>query len=94
MLQNFIGLKVEVLSSPNKSLVKKRGTIIDETLNTIVLELQEKKQKQRTKKIRISKKGLVLKDQDGVILNLSEAIFRPEDRTKKLYKSWLIAWQK
>ncbi|MCX8163217.1 MAG: ribonuclease P protein subunit [Candidatus Micrarchaeota archaeon] len=86
MLQNWIGLEVKIISSPNILLVGKRGKIIDETLNTIVLRT-------KNKDIIVPKKGVILKHKNH-ILNLSQAICKPEDRTKKLYKSWLIRWQR
>ncbi|MEM4137640.1 MAG: ribonuclease P protein subunit [Candidatus Anstonellaceae archaeon] len=86
MLKNWIGLDVKVISSPNILLVGKRGKIIFETLNTVVLRT-------KNKDLILPKKGLVLKHKNH-ILNLSLAICRPEDRIKKLYKSWLRVWQK
>jgi RNase P/RNase MRP subunit p29 len=87
LLDNWMGLKVKIISAPNFNLVNKRGMIIDETTNTIKLL-------SKGKILVIPKKGVVLKTSTNELIDLSEAILRPEDRTKKLYKSWLRLWQK
>ena len=79
----FIGLKVHVTSVKNKSLDLK-GTIIDETKNTIKIEGMDKQEKI------IPKNGTLFVFEipngekieiDGDILSI-----RPEDRIKKRFK--------
>jgi ribonuclease P protein subunit POP4 len=79
----FIGLNVHAVSKNNKSLNLK-GTIIDETKNTIKIEGMDK-----TEKV-IPKNGTVFVfeipngekvEVDGNILSI-----RPEDRIKKRFK--------
>lgn len=81
----FIGLDLGISKSHNKQLVGIRGTIIDETRNTLVL-------RQRSKIIRIPK--------DIVHLNMSlpfnktievdgrSIVARPEDRIKMRVRRW------
>ena len=79
----FIGLKVHVTNAKNKSLDLK-GTIIDETKNTIKIEGADNAEKL------IPKKGSIFVFEipngekieiDGNILSI-----RPEDRIKKRFK--------
>ena len=79
----FIGLKVHVTSKKNESLNLK-GTIIDETKNTIKIEAMD-----NTEKL-IPKNGSIFVfeipngekiEVDGNILSI-----RPEDRIKKRFK--------
>ena len=81
MVEEWIGLRVRIANSPNPNDVGARGEIIGETLNTITL-LTDKNQRKT-----IQKKGAraqVLGS--NKYLELAQAVFRPEDRTKKLYK--------
>ena len=79
----FIGLKVHATSAKNKSLDLK-GTIIDETKNTIKIEEDDNAEKM------IPKRGSIFVFElpngekveiDGDILSI-----RPEDRIKKRFK--------
>ena len=74
----FIGLKVHVTGKKNKSLNLK-GTIIDETKNTIKIEAMD-----NTEKV-VPKKGslFVFEIPNGEKNILS---IRPEDRIKKRFK--------
>jgi len=79
----FIGLKVHVTNMKNKSLNLK-GTIIDETKNTIKIEGMD-----NTEKI-IPKKGnlFVFEIPNGEKVEIDGNILsiRPEDRIKKRFK--------
>ncbi len=79
----FIGLKVSVTSISNDSL-KLCGTIIDETKNSIIVEVKEDIEK------RIPKKGSIflfeLPNGDKVEVNGNILSIRPEDRIKKRFK--------
>ena len=79
----FRGLKVSVTSISNDSL-KLCGTIIDETKNSIIVEVKEDIEK------RIPKKGSIflfeLPNGDKVEVNGNILSIRPEDRIKKRFK--------
>ena len=79
----FIGLKVSVTSISNDSL-NLCGTIIDETKNSIIVEVKEDIEK------RIPKKGSIflfeLPNGDKVEVNGNILSIRPEDRIKKRFK--------
>jgi ribonuclease P protein subunit POP4 len=78
MYDEFIGLQLEVIQSKNNSLIGKKGKIIDETKNLIIIE-QDKK---------ISK---ILKKDSVFLINDKKVIGdkiqkRPEDRIKLVKK--------
>ncbi len=79
----FIGLNVSVSSISNKSL-KLRGTVIDETKNTIKVEVNEDVEKI------IPKDGSIfifeLPTGEKVEINGNILSIRPEDRIKKRFK--------
>ena len=79
----FIGLKVHVTSKKNKSLNLK-GTIIDETKNTIKIEDENNHEKI------IPKNGSIfvfeLSNGEKVEINGNILSIRPEDRIKKRFK--------
>ena len=79
----FIGLKVHVTSVKNKSLDLK-GTIIDETKNTIRIEEDDNTEKM------IPKKGSLfvfeLPNGEKVEIDGNILSIRPEDRIKKRFK--------
>jgi|GEM_PF-4452651 RNase P/RNase MRP subunit p29 len=85
MLQNWIGLKVKIISSPNLNLVNKSGSILYEQTNSLVIC-------ENFNEIILPKKGLVLKTANNKIMDMNLALCRPEERTKKLYKGWLVKW--
>ena len=79
----FIGLKVHVTNEKNKSLDLK-GTIIDETKNTIKIEVDENTEKMIPKNGNLFVFELPNGEKveiDGNILSI-----RPEDRIKKRFK--------
>ena len=79
----FIGLKVHVTNEKNKSLDLK-GTIIDETKNTIRIEEDDNTEKM------IPKKGSLfvfeLPNGEKVEIDGNILSIRPEDRIKKRFK--------
>ena len=79
----FIGLKVHVTSKKNESLNLK-GTIIDETKNTIKIEGEDNAEKM------IPKTGTLfvfeLPDGEKVEIDGNILSIRPEDRIKKRFK--------
>ena len=79
----FIGLKVHATNMKNKSLDLK-GTIIDETKNTIKIEEEDNAEKL------IPKKGSIfvfeLPNGEKVEIDGNILSIRPEDRIKKRFK--------
>jgi len=81
MVQEWIGLKVKIISSTNPNNIGLEGEIVDETLNTICV--LTKKNERKT----VAKKGARAKIiSSGSMLELGDAIMRPQDRSKRLYK--------
>ena len=77
----LIGLEAEVLEDSNPCNVKIRGTVLDETMNTITIDHDGAK--------RIAKKNAVFKFKlNGEAVKVEGAALngRPEDRVKKTIK--------
>ncbi|HII15292.1 MAG TPA: ribonuclease P protein subunit [Nanoarchaeota archaeon] len=75
----LIGLEIEVVTSPNSSLVGIKGKIIDETRNTLRIQ-------GRGKVLTIMKNAIVFRASIGgriVEIDGSSIMGRPEDRIKK-----------
>jgi len=81
MVEEWIGLHVRIIGSPNPNNIGVDGEIVDETLNTITILTEDDKRKTIPKK---GGRAQVLGSKK--YLELAHAVFRPEDRTKKLYK--------
>jgi len=79
MYEEFIGLPIEVVRSNNKSLIGKKGRVIDETQNLLIIEEEEKKIS------KILKKGTIFKINNKII-NGNKINKRPEDRVKLIKK--------
>jgi len=74
----LIGLEVEVIKDSNPYNIKLRGTVIDESRNTLIIK--------NKKNQRIAKKNAVFKfklDGESVKVEGKTLIGRPEDRVKK-----------
>ncbi len=80
----LIGLKVRILNHPDSSLVGVSGIVVDETLNTIMIQGSDGKPK------RILKRGALfefrLPDGKSVRLWGEEILARPEDRAKRIMR--------
>lgn len=75
----LIGLGIEIIASPNKSLVGKCGTITDETRSTITIE-----ERGKFKKVLKSQITFKAKFQGKVVeVPGCELISRPEERIKR-----------
>ena len=77
----LVGLTVEVLEDSNSSNVCMKGVVIDETMNTIIVESCGAK--------RVAKKNAVFKfnlNGEAVKVEGSALQGRPEDRVKKTIK--------
>lgn len=80
MYEEFIGLPIEIIGTKNKSLIGKKGKIIDETMNLFIVEgLQGKITK-------ILKKGSIFIINGKKIIG-DKIIKRPEDRVKLVRKA-------
>lgn len=81
----LIGLDVEVVESKNKFQIGVKGTVVDETKNTLTVETDKGLKK-------IQKKGsiFIFKIYDGkkVKVNGNKIAVRPEERTKLKVKKW------
>ena len=81
----LIGLAVEVAESTNKFQVGIKGTVVDETKNTLTIETDKGMKK-------IQKKGsvFIFKIPDGkkVKVNGNKIATRPEERIKLKVKKW------
>jgi len=75
----LIGKRVRIKESRDPSLVHKSGTILDETMNTFLIEI-EHKQKRIAKHIATFEFEFEGKK---FLINGSRLRFRPEDRIKK-----------
>lgn len=81
MAEEWIGLEIRIISSPNPKLIGIEGKIVHEGANSITLLTPNSQRKI------VPKKGVqALVIASGKILKLSCASMRPEDRSKKLYK--------
>jgi ribonuclease P protein subunit POP4 len=77
----LIGLDIEVISATDKVLVGMRGTITDETRNTIIIK------KKDSKEARLPKKDTTLRislEEGDVDIECNRIMFRPEDRIKRV----------
>ena len=74
----LIGLEVEVVQATDPTQAHVRGRVVDETRNTLVLEIQgdEKRIPKHGSRFRFEIQG-------GLELDGEEIRFRPEDRVKK-----------
>ncbi|MBO8179575.1 MAG: ribonuclease P protein component 1 [Archaeoglobus sp.] len=77
--RDWIGLKVEVVESPNKSEVGMKGEVVDETQNTLKIMTEKglKVVAKRGRTFRVWYKGKIMRIK-GDLIN-----FRPEDRIKR-----------
>ncbi len=76
----LIGLSVEVADSSDQNLVGKKGTVVDETQNTIAIEEGDEVKS-------LQKSAVVLRvtlpDGEQVQVDGKKLVARPEDRRKK-----------
>lgn len=89
----LIGLDVKVADSTNPSAIGIKGRVVDETRNTLTLEIKKGK--------KISEKNFIkdqcvfsfkIRDKEGKFLWVKVdgkiIVARPEDRIKKRFKKW------
>lgn len=83
IVHELIGLKVKIVKSSHKGLEGIKGKVVNETQNTFMIETEHGEKS-------VPKKGTTFSFQtssgpvnvQGTLLN-----YRPEDRTKKLWKT-------
>ena len=82
LFHTFIGLLVEVINASARELIGKKGIIIDETKNLLVIETSD------AKEFKIPKNGATfrffLDDKSTFEVEGRKIAFRPEERAKKL----------
>jgi len=80
-MDELIGLDVEITKSTRRELIGLRGKVIDETLNTFVIETSDK---ERT----VPKKFCVFRFGGEHTIDGRNLLYRPEDRIKKYWKDF------
>ena len=86
VIHELIGLDVVVINHADPTLIGLRGKVVDETMNTLVLETEE------GEKIVPKKYGVFcfrLPDGRWTLVKGDEILFRPHERTKRGYKRFL-----
>ncbi len=76
----LIGLSVEVVGSSDQNLVGKKGTVVDETQNTVAIE-EDGEVKSLQKSAVVLR--VTLPDGEEVQIDGKKLVARPEDRIKK-----------
>ena len=82
LYHTFIGINAEVINSSSRELIGKKGKIIDETKNLIVIESDNNRE------IKIPKNSCTFRfyteDKSVVDVEGKKITFKPEDRAKKI----------
>ena len=76
----FIGLTVKILECTDPTWIGKSGHIIDETKNTFIIEIKNRRKiiAKKTAKFEFTRKG------EKISITGEKIVFRPEDRIKKI----------
>jgi ribonuclease P protein subunit POP4 len=76
----FIGLKVKILECTDPTWNGKSGLVLDETKNTFLIEIKNKKKMiaKKTAKFEFTING------EKISITGEKIVFRPEDRIKKI----------
>ncbi len=76
----FIGLRVKILECTDPTWIGQNGLIIDETKNTFLIEIKNKKKiiAKKTAKFEFTING------EKISITGEKIVFRPEDRIKKI----------
>jgi len=80
--RELIGLEITVEKSTDPSLKGKKGTVVDETLNTLTIKTPSGEKK-------LAKKSVTLKidfPDESIVIDGKELLQRPEERLKKLWR--------
>ncbi len=86
LMGELIGEEIQVTKSTRKELIGTKGIVIDETLNILIIE-------KNNKEMKIPKKQCWFKVK-GVEINGMEIAFRPEDRIKKYWRKFNAIMQR
>lgn len=86
ILHELVGLKARVINAPDPSLIGLEGRVVDETMNTLLLET-EKGEKRVPK--RYTTFLFQLPDGRWTEVKGEEILYRPVERTKRAYKKYL-----
>ena len=79
----LIGLHCRILDAKNKSLIELGGKIVDETMKTLVIDMDGRKRVPKDGTIfQLTVNGKKVAIEGGMIAS------RPEDRIKKKFKKW------
>ncbi|MBI2005204.1 MAG: ribonuclease P protein subunit [Candidatus Aenigmarchaeota archaeon] len=82
----LVGLKVKIEQSGDPTQRGLKGTVIDETYNTLKIETSEKKEKTTIKENNVF--IFTLPDKTKVEVDGKLLVSRPEDRIKKKFPKW------
>ncbi len=81
----LIGLEAEIVESSNPSQIGIRGRVIDETRQTLTLEVSDKPKSFVKDQCKFR---FILPDRKRVMVRGELLVSRPEDRIKKKQKKW------
>lgn len=93
LYHTFIGINTEVINSSSVELIGKKGKIVDETKNLIIIESDKESDKENdsgkaTREIKIPKNSCTFRfyteDKLSVDVEGKKITFKPEDRAKKI----------
>jgi len=90
LYSTFIGLTVEIANSSQREIVGLKGTVVDETKNLIVIEIEKGTENKNTTitELKIPKVSSVfrftLDDGSKMDVNGKDIAFRPHERAKKV----------
>lgn len=82
LYHTFIGLEAEVVNSSARELIGKKGKIIDETKNLLVIESANGKETKIPKVACVFRFNL--EDSKSFTIDGEKIAFRPEERAKKI----------
>ena len=86
VMDELIGLKTTIKKSTRRELIGRHGTVVNETMKTLVIETQDKKE------IKIPKDQCVFEfkttNNKTIEINGKDIVARPEDRIKKYWRQF------
>ncbi len=86
----LIGLKVKVAESTNKSQVGAEGVVVDESRQTLTIEVEKGKGRKAERSFAKDQCVFlfILPDGEKVRVDGKVLVARPEDRIKKKFRKW------
>ena len=91
LVGSLIGKQVRVVRSPDKGIIGLGGKVVDETLNTLVIEPDENSKKNGDHTVAKIGNRFAF---NGITVDGNEIGFRPEDRLKKNWKKLDVIMRK